>query len=86
MHTNDYATAARVSDGSLVIVYTPTVRALTIDMTKLSGSVTARWFDPTNGTYTPVVGSPFANSGSRQFTPPGNNAEGSGDWLLVLTS
>jgi chitodextrinase len=86
MHTNDYATAARVPDGSLVIVYTPTVRALTIDMTKLSGSVTARWFDPTNGTYTSVAGSPFANSGSRQFTPPGNNAEGSGDWLLVLTS
>ena len=84
-HTNDYATAARASDGSAILIYMPTSRTITVDMSKITGSsVTARWFDPTNNTYSTVAGSPFANSGSRQFTPPGNNAEGSSDWVLVL--
>jgi hypothetical protein len=83
--TNDYATAARASDGSAILIYLPTVRTITVDMSKITGStVTARWFDPSNNTYSTVAGSPFANSGSRQFTPPGNNAEGSSDWVLVL--
>jgi Protein of unknown function (DUF4038)/Putative collagen-binding domain of a collagenase len=84
VHTNDYATAARTPDGSVVMVYMPTSRTITIDMSKLAGTVTARWFDPTDGTSTTASGSPFANSGSRQFTPPGANAEGSGDWVLLL--
>ena len=84
VHTNDYATAARASDGSTVMVYMPTSRTVTIDMSQLGGAVTARWFDPTNGRFTAISGSPFANSGSMQFTPPGANAEGSGDWVLLL--
>jgi hypothetical protein len=82
---NDYLTAARTSDGKLVVAYLPTIRTITVDMTKLTGSsVTARWYDPTNGTYSTVSGSPFPNTGSRQFRPTGNNAEGWGDWVLVL--
>jgi len=84
VHTNDYATAARASDGSVVVVYMPTSRTITVDLSKLASTVTARWFDPTNGAYTPVPGSPFPNTGTRQFTPPGPNAEGSGDWVLLL--
>jgi hypothetical protein len=53
-------------------------------MSKLSGPMTARWFDPTNNTFTAIAGSPFANSGSRHFTPPGNNSGGDGDWVLLL--
>jgi uncharacterized protein DUF4038/collagenase-like protein with putative collagen-binding domain len=83
----DYATAARTSDGSLVIAYLPTVRTLTVDLTKLSGpSVSARWFDPASGTYTTVAGSPFATTGTQQLTPPGNNSAGDADWVLVLES
>jgi hypothetical protein len=82
--SNDYATAARTEDGSLVLAYLPTRRMVTIDMTRLSGPTAARWFDPSNGTYTAIDGSPFANAGSRQFTPPGNNHDGDGDWALVL--
>ena len=81
---SDYVTAARVADGSLVVAYMPTLGSLTVDMTKLSGPATARWYDPTRGTYTAIAGSPFANSGSHVFTPPGNNADGDGDWALVL--
>jgi hypothetical protein len=82
--SNDYATAARTGDGSLVLAYLPTRRTVTIDMTRLSGPVTARWFDPSNGTYTAIAGSMLANRGSRDFTPPAANHDGNGDWVLVL--
>jgi len=83
--SNTCATAARTSDGSLIIVYVPTVRAITVDMSKLSGATTtARWYDPTSAEYADVKGSPFANEGSRQFMPSGANKSGEGDWVLVL--
>jgi hypothetical protein len=84
VNTNDYLTAARTPDGSLVIAYMPTIRAITVDMSKLSGSVIARWYDPSNGIYATITGSPFTNAGTRRFVPPGNNNDGSGDWVLVL--
>jgi hypothetical protein len=82
--SNTCATAARTSDGSLVMVYMPTIRAITLDMSKLTGTTTARWYDPTSGEYADVKGSPFANEGSRQFMPSGANKSGEGDWVLVL--
>jgi hypothetical protein len=81
---SDYATAARVSDGSFVVTYMPTVRTIAINMASLKGSARARWFDPSNGTYRSISGSPFANNGSQQFTPPGKNHDGDGDWVLLL--
>jgi hypothetical protein len=80
----DYVAAARTSNGNLLLAYTPSVKALTVDMARFTSTVTARWYDPTNGNYSNISGSPFANSGSRQFTPAGNNAAGAGDWVLVL--
>ena len=79
----DYAATARASDGSLVIAYVPTGRMVTINMNQLSGPVTARWFDPTNGRFT-AISVRLANSGSRSFTTPGKNAIGHSDWVLVL--
>ncbi len=74
----DYATAARTNDGATVIVYTPSQRALTIDMTKISGT-TARawWFNPATGAAS-LIGD-YPTSGSRSFTPPA-----AGDWVLVI--
>jgi hypothetical protein len=83
---NDYATAARTPDGKLVMVYVPTLRALTVDMTKLSGPATARWFDPANGKFAAITGSPFANTGTQTFTPQGKNSDGDPDWVLVIES
>jgi len=83
---NDYVTAARTADGALVMAYLPTTRTITVDMSKLSDRATARWFDPTAGTFAPIDGSPFDNSGSRQFMPPGRNRDGDGDWVLILES
>jgi hypothetical protein len=82
--SNTYGTASITPDGTLAVIYTPTVTALTIDMASFSGSVGARWFDPSSNAFTAIVGSPFSNSGSRSFTPPGLNASGFGDWVLLL--
>ena len=83
---NDYAAAARTADGFLAIIYTPVSHTMTVAMEKFAGSVTARWFDPTNNTFQTVVGSPFPNTGSHDFTTPGNNQDGDGDWILLLQS
>jgi hypothetical protein len=81
---NDYATAARTPNGRVAIAYAPTIRPLTVNMTQLSGPVTARWFDPSNGTYIDIPGSPFPNTGSKNFTSSGPNHDGDQEWVLVL--
>ena len=53
-------------------------------MAQMAGTVTAQWYDPTANSYSPVSGSPFANAGMHNFTPPGNNAVGYPDWVFVL--
>jgi hypothetical protein len=80
---NDYVTAARTTDGSLVMAYVPQLRTITVDMTRLAGSVNARWFDPANGAFV-SIGSSMPNTGIRSFTSPGNNSDGDVDWILVL--
>lgn len=81
---SDYCTAAKTPDGSFVVAYMPTAREITVNMASLKAPASAKWFDPTNGTYTAIPGAPLANTGTRQFTPPGKNDEGAGDWVLVL--
>jgi hypothetical protein len=81
---SDYATSAKTADGSTVVVYVPTARAITVNMASLKGTAKARWFDPSNGEYQDVSGSPVANRGSHEFTPPGKNHAGDGDWVLLL--
>jgi hypothetical protein len=80
---NDYATAARTSDGTLVLAYMPTLRTLTVQLSQLSAPVTARWYDPTTGAYS-LIASGILNVGAQAFTPPGPNGAGDGDWVLVL--
>jgi len=82
--SSNYATTAWLTDGSLAIAYCPTVTTLTVAMNKFSGAVTARWFDPSRGTFQAISGSPFPNSGSRSFSTPGTNGDGDSDWVLVL--
>lgn len=81
---SDYCTAAMTPDGTQALAYMPTARTITVNMAKFSKAVTASWFDPANGTQAAIAGSPFANSGTRQFTPPAKNSAGDSDWVLVL--
>jgi chitodextrinase len=81
---NDYLTAARTPDGGLVMAYMPTARTITVDMSRLAAPAYASWYDPSNGTFSPIPGSPFINAGPRNFTPAPSNGDGDDDWVLVL--
>jgi Protein of unknown function (DUF4038)/Putative collagen-binding domain of a collagenase len=81
---NNFAPAALTSDGTLMMAYLPSARPITVDMSRLAGLVTARWYDPTSGTYSVVAGSPLANAGIRHFQPADKNAAGDADWVLIL--
>jgi hypothetical protein len=83
---SDFCTAARTPDGSLVVAYMPTARTITVNLANLKAPADAQWFDPTNGAYTAIPGGPFTNTGTRQFTPPGNNHDGDSDWVLLLAA
>ncbi|HMD31912.1 MAG TPA: putative collagen-binding domain-containing protein, partial [Candidatus Acidoferrales bacterium] len=82
--TATYCTTSWITNGSMALTYCPNAATLTVNLAEFSGPVTAQWYDPSNGVYTPISGSPFANSGTRQFTTPGNNHDGNADWVLVL--
>ncbi len=76
----DRTQAARSSDGSYSLVYLTTGDSVTADMSKISGTVKAWWYNPRDGTST-LIGE-FANTGSRSFTPPSSGY--GNDWILVL--
>ena len=79
-----YLSAAYTRDGALAIAYAPTVRTITVNMTKFTNSVEAWWFDPGNGIYSTVPGSPFSKAGTNAFTPAKTNSVGDTDWVLLL--
>jgi hypothetical protein len=65
-------------------VYLPSARTFSVDLSKLSATATAAWFDPSCAALKAVEGSPFENKGRHAFTPLGSNAAGESDWVLVL--
>jgi hypothetical protein len=83
---DNYCLAARTKEGSLVVVYIPTARTITVNMTVLKAPLQARWFDPTSGVYQEVSGAISKSKGRRDFTPPGKNSKGDSDWVLVLNT
>lgn len=76
---SDYVTAAVTTDRSDALVYVPTARTIGIDPATLAGPATATWVDPSSGRRVPGGTGP-------SFTTPGPNADGDGDWLLLLTA
>lgn len=79
-----YVAAACTPEGDLLLAYVPPAHtgSITIDMTKMAATARARWFDPTNASFTDIGA--FANTGTRAFTPPATNSAGDPDFLLVL--
>lgn len=79
-----YVAAAANPNGSLLVAYVSPGHSgtVTIDMTKMAATSDARWFDPTDASYT-VIGS-FANTGTHAFTLPTANSAGDHDFVLVL--
>ena len=82
--TANYVTASRSADGALAIAYLPVNATITVNVTKLAGTTAGRWYDPTNGSYSTVSGSRFANTGTHDFNHSGINSAGDSDWVLVL--
>ena len=83
----DYVTAAAAKDGSLLVAYIPPAHKgrITVDMSILRGKAYAKWFDPTDGTYQRVAGSPFDNRGVHEFITPGKNSRGEADWVILIS-
>ena len=90
---NGAPVTAAASDRSFSVTYIPaaydpptgTRAYLTVNMSKFPGPVTAKWFDPTDGTYQIISGSPFTNYGSQTFRAPNaTNHDDKRDRLLVL--
>jgi len=79
-----HAQAASSSDGSVVVIYSPSPRLLSINMGALNHPALATWFDPSNGTYKAVSSEPLPNSGIQQFISPDKNQDGDQDWVLLL--
>ncbi len=80
-------TTGLASDRSFSLSYMPHGVPVTADLSKLSGpNVRARWYDPANGTYKTIAGSPFPASGTQTFANPSVNSSGFDDWVLVLES
>jgi hypothetical protein len=87
----DYITSALTTDHRWLLAYAPVTekgaRTFTVDMSALSGSVRARWFDPATGDYLAISnGYEYDNTGTHDFTTPGHRDDGTDDWLLVLDS
>src|SRR5262249_14457548 len=82
LFSSTYATTAWISDGTLSLTYAPVATTLTVSLTNFAGTVTARWYDPSNGAFV-AIGS-YGNTGSQTFMTPGANQDGDTDWVLVL--
>jgi hypothetical protein len=61
-------------------------RAFTIDLTRFPGTVTPRWYNPTNGQFTATDALPLPNRHPHVFHSPGDNGTGTNDWVLLLTT
>jgi GNAT superfamily N-acetyltransferase len=80
------ALAARARDGSFALVYTPTNRPITLDLSRLAGPlVGASWRDPSSGEVNAIEGSPFTRE-LRTFLPSRRELFGDNDWILELRS
>jgi hypothetical protein len=76
--------AAVTADGRCALGYTTGNRPLIVNLAQMKGAVIAQWFDPVSGETRTVDGMPLSANGSREFTTPGNNTAGDGDWVLLL--
>ena len=83
----DRAVAARSVDRVFALIYLPSDREITLDLRQLAGPrVTARWYDPSQGQFSRISGSPFQTTRLQRFRPDGTNDAGFEDWVLLLES
>jgi len=76
--------AAATADGGTAVAFVVDRQTVTVDGTKLPGPTAARWFDPASGAEQPASPTPLESGRTHDVAVPGRNAEGVGDWVLVL--
>ena len=69
---------AKTVAGDVAVAYLPDNEAVEVDMSKFPAPVTARWFDPVHGQYSPVA-DVIQDIGVHRLAPPAK-----GDWVLLL--
>jgi hypothetical protein len=80
----EHIAAIRDADGRYAMVYSPKGKSFRLELSKITGPrALAWWFDPRSGAAT-RMGSSFATSRKKVFTPPSAGPES--DWVLVLDS
>jgi hypothetical protein len=81
---------AQTADKRLSVTYIPSTstesRKLTVDLTKFSGPIAARWYNPASGQWKSACEGSLSNQGSHLFVTPGDNGTSTNDWLLILRS
>jgi hypothetical protein len=77
----NHVISTRDSKGTYALIYFPTGKPVTLNITKLNGSqLKATWYDPRTGVY--LNEKTITKSASYKPTPP---SSGKGqDWVLVL--
>jgi hypothetical protein len=86
----DWIAAAANGDSgtaSILLAYCPPGAdgTFNVDLRVMSGTCRLRWFDPTDGTYTPEAEDVANTEASFAVSTPGANDEGTyDDWLLVV--
>jgi hypothetical protein len=80
----DLVYATRNENKSYAMIYLPQNKPVTIDLTKISGSIkNVWWFNPRTGQA--VVGKAVKGSGAQSFSPPKEGTPDSyRDWVLVI--
>jgi hypothetical protein len=87
----EHVQASMASDGSSLVAYVPpngtgTV-TFTVDLRGMAaGTLRARWYNPTDGTYstTGLTGTFDNTQNAKSVTTPGDNGTAQGDWALLV--
>jgi hypothetical protein len=86
----DRVLTARTADGKLALSYFPSTGTKARDFSLVAewfaGPISARWYNPVDGDFGKVQGTPLANRGRHRLKTPGDNGAKANDWVLVMES
>ncbi len=86
--SESYVLCAATPEGDLAVAYFyDGSSSPTVDLGAFAGAtVSISWVDPADGSVQPLAGSPFTTDATMSVSPPGDNADGDADWLLLFES
>lgn len=85
-NANSAVAAATSPDGKIGLYYFLSEKPVVINMQKFTSEVEASWVDPTNGDQIAISNILSAHQSKAKLSPPGLNADGDTDWILMLLS